>query len=122
MARLQRGSPARVEVFVDRSVDLALAFPSDRRLGRVVDQLMGSCTAVGANVAEADEAMSDRDFCKSLAIALKELNESCFWFGLAGRKQGVPCGELAWLMEESRQLKLIVATIIKKTRSRHRSD
>jgi len=40
---------------------------------RIIEQLAASGSSVGANLAEADQAMSRRDFRKCLAIAAKEL-------------------------------------------------
>jgi four helix bundle protein len=42
----------------------------------------GSGTSVGANIFEADEAMSRPDFCRMLGIVIKELNETRFWLRL----------------------------------------
>ena len=42
-------------------------------------QLLRSGTAIGANVAEAANAQSDRDFLSKISIALKECSETKYW-------------------------------------------
>ena len=45
-------------------------------------QLSRSVTSIGANVSESTYAASKKDFIHKLRIALKETNESIFWFNL----------------------------------------
>ena len=45
-------------------------------------QMLRSGTAVGALVSEADFAQSKADFISKLSIALKEANETLYWFSL----------------------------------------
>ena len=45
-------------------------------------QLMRSATSIGANVQEARQAQSKRDFISKLSIALKEAHESLYWLQL----------------------------------------
>ncbi len=121
MGRFRGDLKARVAAFMDRAVDVAMMMPRDRRLDRVVDQLMGASTSVGANLAEADEAMSARGFCKSLAIVLKELNETRFWFELIGRKNWIANSRLAPVLTEADEMKRIIGTIIRNTRRSERA-
>jgi four helix bundle protein len=66
MGRLDPDIIERAERLVHRVVDVAEALAEQSRSRRVVDQLMGCGTSVGANVAEADEAQSRADFCRIL--------------------------------------------------------
>jgi four helix bundle protein len=72
----------RTEAFADRCVALTEQLAADGRFVRLVDQLAASGSSVGANIAEASEAMSRKDFRKCLAIASKELAETWFWLRL----------------------------------------
>ncbi len=78
----------RCEAFSDRAVAVAEQRDKDGRFRRIVKQRAASGPGVGANLAESDEAMSDKDFSKCLAIAIKEMAETHFWFGLAIRRLG----------------------------------
>lgn len=105
MARLQPELLMRVEAFADRMLDLASALAKAKVHARVIGQLVGCGTAVGANVFEADEAMSRADFCKCLAIAVKELNEARFWIRLVARQGWVASRRLTGLEAECVELK-----------------
>lgn len=45
-------------------------------------QLLRSATSIGANIAEAHDAMSKREFLYKMAIAKKEARESQYWIEL----------------------------------------
>lgn len=53
---------------------------------RIASQICGSGTSIGANVREAQRAVSDADFINKMAIALKEAEETEFWFEVIERK------------------------------------
>lgn len=74
MPQLRSEFLERVEGFCDRVVDMAEALAEKRHPRRIVDQMVASGTSVGANVCEADEAMTKADFVKCLCITVKELN------------------------------------------------
>ena len=50
------------------------------KMYRIADQVCGSGTSVGANVRESQRAVSKADFINKLGIALKEAEETEFWF------------------------------------------
>lgn len=56
--------------------------PNKRIYWTIVDQLLRSCTSVGANLIEAMASSSKRDFIKFYDIALKSANESEYWLWL----------------------------------------
>lgn len=60
--RLRVDTLDRVVEYGQRILNLAEQLENDRRPRRVVDQLIGSGTSVGANLFEAHEAMSKADF------------------------------------------------------------
>jgi four helix bundle protein len=86
VGRLTKDFLERIESFCDRAVGVSEELGKRKVSLRIVDQALASGTSVGANVFEADEAMSSADFVKCLAIATKELNEFRFWLRLAGRR------------------------------------
>lgn len=114
--RLQPEFIERCEAFSDRCVALAEQLDRDGRFRRIVEQLAACGSSVGANIAETDEAMSRRDFRKSLAIAKKELVETRFWIRLAIRREWVAQTRLDLLVAELEELKTIVGSILAKTR------
>ena len=59
MGRLQPDFLERVEGFADRILNVVDSLAEQKRSLRILDQLTGSGTAVGANVFEADDAPRD---------------------------------------------------------------
>lgn len=118
MGRLQQDFLDRVERFCDRVLDVAEALGKNGVPRRIVDQLAAAGTSVGANVFEADEGMSRPDFCRSMAIATKELSETRFWLRLAVRRGWVPETRMASLEDECRQLKSVIGAMIVNSRTR----
>lgn len=112
VARLKAEFLERVEALCDRSLQVAGALETRRVSKRVIDQLVGSGTSVGANVFEADEAMSRKDFVKCLCITVKELNETRFWIRLIGRQGWIKPDRLKGLEDEVLELKRILGTMI----------
>ena len=45
-------------------------------------QILRSGTSIGANISEALEAQSDKDFLSKMCIALKEAAETIYWLRL----------------------------------------
>ncbi|MCL4741161.1 MAG: four helix bundle protein [Phycisphaerales bacterium] len=116
MGRLQDGFLVRVEAFCDRVLDVTEAAALARCPRRLIEQIAAAGTSVGANVFEADEAMSRADFTKSLSIVMKELNETRFWLRLVERRGWVAPGRLDPLLTEADELRRIVGTMIVRTR------
>ena len=88
--RLKPEFVERVEAFSDRCVAVAEQLDQDGRFRRIVEQLAASGSSAGENIAEAAEAMSTKDFRKSLSIASKELVETRFWIRLVIRREWIP--------------------------------
>ena len=115
MARLQADFLDRVEAFCDRVVRAAGAMKKTGIALRVVDQLLAAGTSVGANLFEADEAMSRKDFCKCACIAIKELNETRFWLRLAARNGWLTPTNITKLESEAVELKRILGAMVSRT-------
>ena len=116
MGRLRPELLERCERFADRGLALALTLQRKRVFNRAVDQVVGCFTSVGANVFEADEAMSRKDFCKSLTIAVKEANEARFWVRRAKANQWVAPSRLPSLEAEAMELKRLLGAIVLRTK------
>ena len=95
MGRLDGGLLDRVEDFCHRCLDVVEALGKQGRSPRIIDQLTGSSTTVGANLFEADESLSRKDFAKCVGIALKELNETRFWLRLITRRKWITADRVA---------------------------
>jgi four helix bundle protein len=65
----------RTARFGEAVIDLAKAIPQNAVTNRIITQLVGAGTSVGANYVEADDAVSKKEFLKSIGICKKETRE-----------------------------------------------
>jgi len=81
-------------------------------------QLAKSCTSSGSNYEEAQAGSSKADFNNKTRISLREMRESNYWLRItkAITETGVDFVELDWLIQESKELKNILGSIVQKTR------
>ncbi len=70
------------ENFAIRAVRLYRYLSIRKREDVLSKQLLRSATSIGANVREATNAQSKKDFLSKLNIALKEANETQYWLEL----------------------------------------
>src|SRR5262245_57019381 len=101
----------RTARFGEAVIDFARRMPAGPLTERIISQLVGAGTSVGANYDEADNAVSKKEFLKCIGTCKKEARESKHFLRMAAR--GVPelksdAREL-WL--EARALHLIFAKI-----------
>lgn len=118
MARLKIEFLERVEDFCHRVVDLAEAIARQDRSKRLIEQLTASGTSVGANVFEADEAMTRAEFVRCLAIATRELNETRFWIRFVSRRGWVRPSQVAGLAGECDELRRVFGTMISRSKAK----
>ncbi len=76
----------------------------------IIVQLVRSSTSVAANMMEASESVSKRDFVNKLGIALKEAKESEYWANLLSRAHPEAQGTAT----EADELVKVLATIKRK--------
>lgn len=83
-------------------------------------QLAKSSTSSGANYEESQAGSSTADFNNKVRISLREMRESNYWLRIIDRIQETDKinNELNWLVDESKELKNILGSIVQKTRSR----
>ena len=112
---------AKPNVLVDKSYQLALEIvkfvkrvQSEEKEYILTKQLIRSGTAVGALVAEAQQAESKADFIHKLAIANKEAYESNYWLRLM-KDSGI--GESDQLFSLCQENQRLLVSIIKSARA-----
>jgi four helix bundle protein len=74
--------------FADVLLDVTAAIPSTPEGNVVRSQMADSCTSIGANVEEADLALTKAEKRKHFGIARREAGETRFWLKLTKRKWG----------------------------------
>ncbi len=66
---------------------------------------------------EADQAITPKDFAKTLGIVVKEANECRFWLRTVGRRGWIKPSRLSSLLDEAEQLlRMFNATAIRTRR------
>ena len=101
----------RTARFGEAIIDFAKTIPQNPVTNRIIGQLVGAGTSVGANYVEADDAVSKKDFLKSIGICRKEARESKHFLRMAVRAvpELKPQARVLWL--EAKELHLIFSRI-----------
>ena len=81
---------------------------------RLVDQLVGAATSVGANYCEADDASSGKDFKFKIGISRKESKEAMFFLRMVAASEETLATEARELWREAKELNLIFGAIWRK--------
>ena len=105
----------RLSSFFKRVILLCKRCPENTVTKRIIPQLVADGGSLPANWAEATEAMSKKDFVKSVKICRKEAKESKVWLnGLKIAVDGVD-PEFDSLTQEASEMVYIFTSILKKT-------
>jgi four helix bundle protein len=84
----------------------------------VVEQLLKSGTAIGANLEEAKAGSSKRDFVRYVEISLREARETVYWLRIFLALQLGPKREVEGLRGEAEQIARILGAIVVRTKTR----
>jgi four helix bundle protein len=79
-------------------------------------QLLRSGTSIGANVHEAHNAQSKKDFLAKMYIAFKEVSESEYWITLLMRTDFLSEEQAESILNDCIEIKKILTSIIKTTK------
>ena len=101
----------RAARFGEAVIDFARAIPQDAVTNRLINQLVGAATSVGANYVEADDAVSKKEFLKSIGTCKKETREVKHFLRMAVRAVPDSKPEARKLWQEARELHLIFSRI-----------
>jgi four helix bundle protein len=66
----------RTARFGEAIIDFAKTIPQSAVTNRIIGQLIGAATSVGANYVEADDAVSKKEFLKNIGTCRKEARET----------------------------------------------
>lgn len=79
-------------------------------------QIVRSGTSVGANIVEANGAISKADFSAKISIAYKECLETKYWLSLLKDSEEIKIEEYEELFEKADEIAKILFSILKTTR------
>ncbi len=80
-------------------------------------QLLRSGTSIGANVREAEQAQSKKDFISKMSIALKEANETAYWLELLQETNYLTTEEAESILNDCIEVRKILSSIVKTSKS-----
>ena len=107
----------RVALFGERIIRLAKKIPrgvNHPENNRLIDQLVGAGTSVGANYCEADDAVSGKDFKFKIGISRKESKETMFFLRMVAASEESLADEARVLWREAKELNLIFGSMWRK--------
>ena len=102
--------------FAIRIVKLCRILSDSKHEYLLSKQLMRSGTSIGANVREAVQAQSRKDFVSKMSIALKEAAESDYWITLLRETDFITEKEFQSISADCVELNKILTAIIKSTK------
>lgn len=115
MGRLQRDIQRRVLDFAVAILALTDELPSNNKGWEIGRQMIRAATSIGANLSEADRALSDADFAYKVSVARKEAAETEYWLKLIVQARMVAAERAADLAKEIDELVRILSAIVKRT-------
>ncbi|MDD6379355.1 MAG: four helix bundle protein [Prevotella sp.] len=83
---------------------------------KIADQIFRSGTSIGANLAEAQCAISRNDFLAKVYISLKECNETLYWLKLLYKTRLLVKPQFDSLYNDAEELMKLLTSITKSTR------
>ena len=101
----------RTARFGEAIIDFAKTIPQSAVTHRIIGQLIGAATSVGANYVEADDAVSKKEFLKNIGTCRKEARETKHFLRMAVRAVPELKPEARKLWVEAKELHLIFSKI-----------
>jgi four helix bundle protein len=101
----------RTAKFAEAIIRFSKRIPRDSTNNRLIDQLVGCGTSIGANYREANESVSQKDFRFSISRCVKEAKETKYFLRLVAASESTLVEPARELYREGHELHMIFATI-----------
>ncbi len=108
--------------FGESVIDLLKRVARGPLTNRLISQLIGASTSVGANYCEADEAVSRRDYKYKIGTCKKEARESKHFLRMIARASPQHKEEARLLWKEAQELHLIFGAMYRKAKDNPDDD
>lgn len=99
--------------FSVRIVKMARSMSKDPAGYALASQVVRSGTSIGANIEEAQGAISKKDFIHCMQISLKEARETFYWIKVISGAGLLPASRTALIIKENIEIIKILTTILK---------
>jgi four helix bundle protein len=103
----------RTSLFGEMIVRFAKTIPRGPGNDRLINQLVGCGTSVGANYCEANERVSKKDFRNTIARCVKEAKETKYFLRLIAAAEPKLAANARGLYREAKELHLIFASMFR---------
>ena len=114
----QKPSPApldeRTALFGEAVIRFAKKIPQNVVNERLISQLVGAATSIGANYCEADDSVSGKEFKLRIGTCRKESKETMFFLRMIAAANPLLSEEARTLWREAKELNLIFGAIWRK--------
>ena len=108
--------------FAVRIVNLYRYLREDKKEYVMSKQLLRSGTSIGANIAESECAISDKDFLSKLYIAFKESAETQYWLDILFETSYLNSQEYESISADCTELKKMLSSITKTIRNKGNAE
>ena len=109
------------KLFAVRIIRLYQHLTNKKREFVISKQLLRSGTSIGANVREANQGQSKKDFISKMNIALKEADESEYWIELLHETDYLTDLEFKSIIADCKELNKLLTAIIKSSKKKQLS-
>lgn len=113
---------AKSKEFAVRIVNLYRYLQEDKKEYVMSKQLLRSGTSIGANIAESECAISEKDFLSKLYIAFKECAETQYWIDILFETSYLSIQEYESITVDCTELKKLLSSITKTTRNKGNAE
>jgi len=104
----------RTAQFGEALIRFCKKIPRGPENNRLIDQVIGCGTSVGANYCEANEGVSKKDFKYSVGRCVKEAKETKFFLRMIAASEPSLVSEARKLYREAKELHLIFVSMYRK--------
>ena len=105
------------KAFAVRIIKLYQYLCNEKKEFIISKQLLRSGTSIGANLAEADYAISRSDFLSKLYISLKEASETIYWLDLLFQTDYLTAEQYESIRNDAEELRKILSSSTKTTKT-----
>jgi four helix bundle protein len=104
----------RTAKFGEAVIKFAKRIPQGPINNRLIAQLVGAATSIGANYCEADDSVSGKEFKQKIGFARKESKETMHFLRMVAASEEALATEARALWREAKELNLIFGAIWRK--------
>lgn len=105
-------------LFAVRCVNMYRYLTNEKKEYVLSKQMLRSGTSIGANITESRNAQSDADFISKLSIALKEADETAYWFELMKMTEYISEEEYVSVNNDLGEIVAMLVTTLKTKKNR----